>query len=542
MKNDKIMQYYDYLMQLASSKCDVQADIEDLVSDTLLAAFTYLHNGGEIKHPKTWLTSTLYHKYNNILRNKYRYPTTIYMDEKMLNYSENNEHFLSDEEVAKVRKELNHLSFITREVLIRYYYGNQSVSEIATDLKIPQGTVKSRLSIGRNQMKKGLENMELNEKYLPGKLYLSFGGTKGLKDEPISLVENDLIAQNLLIIAYERPLTISELSKAIDIPAAYIEPIIKKLVDGELMVQTESGKVYTDFFISKPQDKLESFQPQLDFAHKHFDIIWDILSKMILKINQLDFIHSLTENQQLSLQRYAILKALQDFQFYGIGNINMPIFPKRKDGGMWLANAVALDPGYNLKAYNESLAYTIRGGHRTTTAYCIDKTKQIYFYEFDTALYDNPCRYGGVYHLYFKHIISLLWAIENNLSFDSLKIPNEFISYIPTLKQVGLLDELNQKLHVNIPVICKEDYQKLWTLIQASTKEIIDVVGKEFTAFVLSMKTRIPKHLTSVPELYRCNDASQYIVMAIVKEAYDKGLHLKNITKCCPPALLVYEE
>ena len=40
--------------------------------------------------------------------------------------------------------------------------------------------------------------MENNGNYLPGKLYLTFGGAEGLKFEPMSLVENDLIAQNLL--------------------------------------------------------------------------------------------------------------------------------------------------------------------------------------------------------------------------------------------------------------------------------------------------------------------------------------------------------
>ncbi len=130
--------------------------------------------------------------------------------------------------------------------LIRYYFGAQSVSDIAAGLGIPEGTVKSRLAAGRSQMKKGLEAMEIRENYLPGKLYLSFGGAEGINMEPISLVENDLIAQNLLILAYEKPITVSDLSKAIGIPTAYIEPIMKKLVDGELMAETASGKVYAD--------------------------------------------------------------------------------------------------------------------------------------------------------------------------------------------------------------------------------------------------------------------------------------------------------
>ena len=64
-------------------------------------------------------------------------------------------------------------------------------------------------------MKKGLETMETRENYLTGRMYLSFGGAEGLKMEPISLVENDLIAQNLLILAYEKPISVSDLSKTI---------------------------------------------------------------------------------------------------------------------------------------------------------------------------------------------------------------------------------------------------------------------------------------------------------------------------------------
>ena len=76
------------------------------------------------------------------------------------------------------------------------------------------------------------ETMETKENYLPGEMCLSFGGLEGLRGEPMSLVEGDPIATNLLIRAYDKPITISDLSRAIGIPAAYIEPIVKKLVDG----------------------------------------------------------------------------------------------------------------------------------------------------------------------------------------------------------------------------------------------------------------------------------------------------------------------
>ena len=541
MTNEEIIQYYDYLIRLATSKCNSQTDAEDLVGDTMLAAFAYMHRGGTIEHPKTWLTNTLYHKHNDNLRKKYRAPVTVCLDESIEVAEEQDDEYFTSEEASRIRKELNHLSFITREVLIRFYFGNQSVSDIAEGLGIPEGTVKSRLSAGRNQMKKGLETMETRENYLPGRLNLSFGGSDGLKGEPISLVEGDLIAQNLLILAYDKPITISDLSKAIGIPAAYIEPIVKKLIDGELMVQMDSGKVYSDFIISKAQDILKNFESQKNFAHKQFDTVWSIVEKMSAKISKMDFVKSMDGEERTKLNRYAVLKALQDFQHFGTGKIESPKFPKRKDGGWWFAQAIAFDAGYNTKEYMDASEYCIHGGHRTSEAVSVGRTKRIRLYEFDTTLWDSPHRFGGAYELYFKHIIPLLWSIYDGISLETSDIPNDFISYIPTLEQFGVIGRTEDKLCVKIPVLKKTDYDEMCALIKNATEEIKAVIGVEFTTFITSLKTPVPKHLTSVPELFRYMEATAYFVMSIVREAYDKGLHLNGVDYCCPPVVLVYE-
>lgn len=543
MTNNEIIQYYDYLMRLATSKCNSQTDAEDLVGDTMLAAFACMHRGGTIEYPKTWLTNTLYHKYNDNLRKKYRAPVTVCLDESFDIPETEDEDYFTSEKAVRVRKELNHLSYITREVLIRFYFGNQSVADIAEGLGIPEGTVKSRLSAGRGQMKKGLETMETRENYLPGQMCLSFGGSEGLKGEPTSLVESDLIVQNLLILAYEKPITFSELSKSIGIPAAYIEPIIKKLVDGELMVQTDSGKVYTDFIITKPQNALKFFKPQLDFAHRHFDTIWDILRRMSDQISTMNFDHKMESEERTKLDRYAVLKALQDFQHFGTDKIEAPKFPKRKDGGRWFAQATVFDAGYNMKEYNEASEYAIHGGHRTTEAFVAGGTRRVRLYEFDTTLWDNPQRYGFSYELYFKHVIPLLWCIyadiplEERVGFD---IPNEIISHMPTLERLGLIRNTRNKPCVKIPVLKKTEYDELCAVIKSATEEIKSAIGEEFTSFITSMKTPIPRHLTSVPELFRYHEATKYFVMAIVREAYSKGLHLKNVDYCCPPVVMAY--
>ncbi len=544
MTNDEIIQYYDCLMWLATSKCNSQTDAEDLVGDTMLAAFTYIHRGGSIEYPKTWLINTLYHKYNDNLRKKYRTPVTVCLDEGIDISEEEDEEYLNSEEASRVRKELNHLSFITREVLIRFYFGHQSVADIAEGLGIPEGTVKSRLSAGRGQMKKGLETMETRENYLPGQMYFSMGGSEGLMGEPMSLVEGDLIVQNLLILAYEKPLSISELSKAIGIPAAYIEPIVQKLVDGELMAKMDSGKVYTDFIITKPQNTLEYFKPQLDFAHKYFDTIWSILREMSDQISKMTFVDKMGIEERTKLDRYAVLRALQDFQHYGTDKIEVPNFPKRKDGGWWFAQAMAFEAGCNMKEYAEASEYAIHGGHRTTEAFVEGGTRRVRLYEFDTTLWDSPHRYGFDFELYFKHIIPFLWCIYADIPIEEklgTEIPDTLVSHIPTLEKLGMIGNTQNKLCVKIPVLKKTEYDEMCIIIKRATERIKSEIGEEFTSFIASKKTPLPKHLTSVPELYRYNEATTYFVMAIVREAYNKGLHLKDVDYCCPPIVLVYD-
>lgn len=64
------------------------------------------------------------------------------------------EDFLKDYERSQLIKAINSLSHIYRETLILRYYDDLKLDEIASALKIPTGTVKSRLSNGLSQLKK----------------------------------------------------------------------------------------------------------------------------------------------------------------------------------------------------------------------------------------------------------------------------------------------------------------------------------------------------------------------------------------------------
>ena len=138
MLKDEILENYGYLNRLAESKCGSRADAEDLVSETMLAAFAYLKRGGVIEHPRTWLVNTFMHKFNSALRQKFRQPTVAY-GEGMTDLSSEEdfeEEFMRSQEASELRRELLRLSKTYREVLIRYYFSGERVGSFTQSLAV----------------------------------------------------------------------------------------------------------------------------------------------------------------------------------------------------------------------------------------------------------------------------------------------------------------------------------------------------------------------------------------------------------------------
>ncbi len=545
MQKEALLQHYDFLCRLALTKCGTQFDADDLVSETMLAAFAFLARGGVITHPKTWLANTLLHKFHDALRKKYRSPVVMGLESAADIESDTRieEEYAASEEAAAVRRELIYLAKITREVMIRHYYGGDSIETIARALKIPEGTVKSRLSAGRGQIRKGLEHMENRDNQLPGILNISFTGRDGANGRPMSLVEGDLIAQNLLLQAYEKPLTLTELALRVGIPTAYIEPIVQKLHDGELMVRTAGDKYYTDFIIYTPEDSLRPFDAQIRFAKEHFDTVWGILSDMLAKIGDMEYTCTLRPAQRKKLERYAILKVLQGFTLQKTEIPPHYDYPNRKDGGAWFAMGWAFPAGYDFAEYEEKIGAHNISGHRThqkTNEYFGAKHRTLC--EFDTELYDSPHRFTACgFGNYFDGILDLLWCVHKGVSPEEGRVKNELIEAIEDFKTLGLLAQTDGGLAVDIPVMHADVMREGGKLIDDAIEQINDAVGDDYRELMKHAAVTLPKHLTGVPDAMRSLRSNCCIPMAFVYEAYERKLHLHDIDYCCPPVVLVYE-
>ena len=164
------------------------------------------------------------------------------------------------------------------------------------------------MSSGREQMRKGFEEMEKYDKqsYRPERLDVSCHGRQGFHDEPWSLVANDLMKQNILIAAYDNPITVVEISKTLGIPTAYVETAVNDLLKSELMAKS-GNKVFTDFMITTPEQLHRGLDVEIDLVERNYDALLKLVNEYLDELGSLPLVNSLSECKQKKLKYYFIL-------------------------------------------------------------------------------------------------------------------------------------------------------------------------------------------------------------------------------------------
>ena len=535
MKNE-IDKYTEYLFKLALSKCGDLHDAEDLTQDTILAAYQYIHRGGEITNIKYWLTSTLSHKYNDMLRRKYKLPTvSIDVISDDIEYDEQPQGLTAEE----VRREVAYLAKLQREVIVRHYLQGEKVQAIAQDLGVPKGTVLSRLSSGREQMRKGFEDMENYDKqsYRPERLDIGCHGCQGFHDEPWSIVAGDMMKQNILIAAYERPLTAVEISKALGIPTAYVENAVNDLLKSELMAKT-GNKVFTDFMITTPEQRLVGLDAEIDLVERNYGVILEIIKKYLGEFDSLNLVNGLTESKRKKFKYYFLLR-LFSHSLYGATQRIIPSkeeFPVRPDGGRWIAEGSRYPADFDFGTYRSG-KYCY-GGERGTYWERFLNSRSIDLKVYDTQPDLNLYQHGPI-ELGDDDLAKMLYIISRGIPFDDTGFNPMFCEDIPHLIKCGVLAENGGRIFVDIPVITPDEYKESDDICRQYTKPLTDIFEPLLREIFPKLKIRIPKHLESrVAEFRRYSCYA--IPMAFVKKAIASGdLDDRDAT---PPMVFVVDD
>lgn len=146
-----VLECEETLYKVSMSMLKNEKDCEDAVQTAILTAYEKLNTLKNEEFFKTWIVRILINACNKQLNSRKK----IVDIKDYQNISETSN--FSPEEL-EVRLAVEKLPLKIRQVVVLYYTEGFSVKDIKDILKIPEGTVKSRLSKGRELLKLELEN------------------------------------------------------------------------------------------------------------------------------------------------------------------------------------------------------------------------------------------------------------------------------------------------------------------------------------------------------------------------------------------------
>ena len=136
---EQVLKSEEILFKVAMSMLKNEADAQDAVQSAILAAYERLNTLRHEEYFRTWLVRILI----NICKKQFR------QNKRTAAYTEIQTPSISPQEEVEVRAAVESLPLKIRQTVILYYSEQFTTREIAQILKIPQGTVMSRLAKGR---------------------------------------------------------------------------------------------------------------------------------------------------------------------------------------------------------------------------------------------------------------------------------------------------------------------------------------------------------------------------------------------------------
>jgi RNA polymerase sigma-70 factor (ECF subfamily) len=145
--------FYPSLYRFALSLARSEADACDLTQQTFYVWATKGHALREMGKAKSWLFTTLYREFLRGRRRGERMTALDTVDETKMEQSALAPETMSSMDAEAVLAALQHVEEAFRAPLTLFYIEELSYQEIADVLEIPIGTVMSRLSRGKTQLR-----------------------------------------------------------------------------------------------------------------------------------------------------------------------------------------------------------------------------------------------------------------------------------------------------------------------------------------------------------------------------------------------------
>ncbi len=564
-------QAYLDLTRYAYTRTRTREEADEVVSDTVLAWVKDVQAGKYIDNVAGYLRRVFEYRLNDYLRRKYRREVEMSDDGTIL-------HLIPDEsdpdelanavrEAEAVRKAIGRLTAIYREVVYRHYMKGQGVEEIARALGVPAGTVKSRLSDGRGQMKETITahlgedahthsvKLSMNQtkntvtadtrpyadaSYAPKTVTIGIWGNEGGHGEPFCYLRS-LIAQNILVLAYEKPISIRDLSEALAIPTPYIEYEIDALVRGELLGRTAGGLIYTRIYMQTAEARYGDVDAQEKLAAEIAPTLWRRMEEHLAPLweDETSATRSFSDKQTAIFRLMLVEQVLSKIIFAPEMDARSPdITPMpRPNGGWWLATGTVHEYGQKPYAHKYSGSGPVQVNH---VAYPKKEGKtperMAMMLDYQSLFGDGHWRYNTMKYSFGLQGILKFYA---SLFTDKVKPEDDRIyELIPDFEDMGVLHRMeNGEIKPDIPALPFAEWDRWEAALNAMIPSVMEAVSAPIKALVQRTVNRVPDHVDG-REAYLHDGALGCLIPATMKVLADNGT-IPNVVMGKTPVILV---
>ena len=481
MESKEIIPFIDPIYRYCHRRLNNWHDAEDLAHEILLHVLDGMGKY-DIESLEAWVWRIAHNRYARFVAafNKKR---TMLSDQELFeiedDYCQIDEE-LVEEEYEPVFRSLHTLSSQYRDLFVDYYIGEMSVKQLAEKYFLTETTVKWRLNVGRSRIRERIGVNRMDKVYK--RINWNTNSCNGSMDSDRYL--HTQIARAICQAAYEKPLTVEEISLCTGIPAMYIEDELSRLEYGDA-IQKYGNKYATDFIIFRLQDRADTEAALDSMVHELADHYEELLWNGKRNCRQLGFYGSDFGMERLGyiLVPYFIRQKMKDLKNNCLHLPNGE-FPPRKDGGYgWFIVPETVDESENDGEYSA-------GCNVNAVADAAGEGGNIYYYwinkYFDCDVYRNR---------------GTAWLGQNGIPLKCADgvIPEGMLKEddIVQLLRNNLIRRDKKGYRLNFACFTKEEFMEFCALYMGDDESLDCLLSRWILSVRRSFEKFVPKRLYS---------------------------------------------
>jgi len=477
LDENKIIPYVEPIFRFCYKRLSNRYDAEDLASEIICHILAGM-NKYQIESFDAWVWRIAHNRYARFIDNRNKNQIVLSCEDELFDiadYSDVDEDS-TQEQYEMVFRYLHTLSSEYRNIFVDYYIGELSIRSLAKKYSLPETTIKWRLNVGRQKIRDRIGEDKMDKVYQ--RINWDTKTCNGRVDTNHYLYSQ--ITRAICLAAYEKPLTVEEISISTGIPTMYVEDELPRLEYGDAICKV-GNKYATNFIIFRLKDRKQTEGVSASAVSMLADKFEVILRESENKITALDFYgHDFgIERLGYIIVPYLLRRKIRDVKNKRLNLENGP-YPPRKDGGYgWFIVEETVDESENCAEYNSGCNITMDDSNPSTQVYNYWIKKY-----YDNSIYHN----NGIFWLCKTD------AVKNNERGKISK--NSFIQEdAARFVKNNLIKLTDGDYYLNIPYFTEVQFGKFASLFDMTDEKIDELLAEWIMSVRKNFESFVPNHL-----------------------------------------------